>query len=634
MDTPEFLRSLERTELLRFATAGSVDDGKSTLIGRLLLGTGSVFRDQIAAVERASLSLNRETTDLAMFTDGLKAEREQGITIDVAYRQFRTAARRFIIADTPGHEQYTRNMVTGASTASVAVLLLDARLGVLPQSRRHAFIASLLEIPRVIVLVNKMDLVDYSQSVFEAVREEYSDFCRRLDVKDISYIPISALHGDNVVETSARTPWYQGLPLLGHLERVYAGSDANLIDLRLPVQLVLRPNAHFRGYAGKVASGVVRVGDKVMALPSGGVSSVTRILVGDREVEFAFPPQSVAVCLADELDVGRGHMLVHPANVPLVAGDLEAMLVWMGDQPLAVGKSYLIGHTTRMVRGYVSRIRYRVEPEDLHRRPAEELALNEIGRVDVELRQPLIYDEFRRNRSTGSFIVVDPISNATVGAGMIIERSKHTHSLPDTRGHAAPTSEPDRQPEGTAVDARRRLLGQRPVTLWLTGLSGAGKSSIADALEKRLLERGRLAYVLDGDRVRQGLNSDLGFTAADRSENIRRVAELAKMFADAGLIVITAFISPFRADRHRAREIVGRERFVEVFVDAPLEVCESRDVKGLYRKARANETREFTGISSPYEPPESPEIHVRTDRLTVDEAVDAILSWLEQKLPV
>ena len=631
MDIAEFLRDLERTELLRFATAGSVDDGKSTLIGRLLLATRSIFSDQIAAVERASLNLNREETDLAMFTDGLKAEREQGITIDVAFRQFRTGSRRFIIADAPGHEQYTRNMVTGASTASLAVILLDARLGVLPQSRRHAFIASLLGIPRVLVLVNKMDLVDYSQSVFENVRQQYEDFCRRLDVKDISYIPVSALRGDNVVEKSPRTPWYQGLPFLSHLERVYAGSDTNLIDLRFPVQLVLRPNADFRGYAGKVVSGVVRVGEKVMALPSGGVSSVTRILVGTRGVDYAFPPQSVVVCLADELDVSRGHVFVHPANLPLVESDLEAMLVWMGDQPLSVGKSYLIGHTTRMVRGHISGVHYRVEPDDLHRRPADTLALNEIGRVDLGLQQPLIYDEYRRNRSTGSFIVIDPLTNATVGAGMIIERSKHVGSLLKKLRRVTPEFEPALPQSRVAPEDRSRLLNPRPLAIWLTGLSGAGKSSIAYALEKRLLTEGRLAYVLDGDSIRHSLNTDLGYSAVDRSENIRRAAELTRLFVDAGLIVITAFISPFREDRLRARGIVGSENFVEVFVDAPLEVCESRDVKGLYRKARANELSEVTGISSPYEPPESPEIHVRTDQMTIDETIEVILDSLKGK---
>jgi bifunctional enzyme CysN/CysC len=632
MDIADFLRDLDRTELLRFATAGSVDDGKSTLIGRLLLATRSVFRDQIASVESASLNLNREETDLAMFTDGLKAEREQAITIDVAYRQFRTGSRRFIIADAPGHEQYTRNMVTGASTASLAVILLDARLGVVRQSRRHAFIASLLGIPRVLVLVNKMDLVDYSQSVFEEVQQQYEDFCRRLDVKDISYIPISALRGDNVVGRSPRTPWYQGLPFLSHLERVYAGSDTNLIDLRFPVQLVLRPNAGFRGYAGKVASGVVRVGEKVMALPSGSVSSVTRILVGSREVGYAFPPQSVVLCLADEIDVSRGHVFVHPANLPLVESDLEAMLVWMGDQPLSVGKSYLIKHTTRMVRGHISSIHYRVEPDDLHRRPADTLALNEIGRVDLSLQQPLIYDEYRRNRSTGSLIIIDPLTNATVGAGMIIERSRRASSLLKKLRRAAPTLEAALPQSRVAPEDRSRLLNQRPLAIWLTGLSGAGKSSIAYALEKRLLTEGRLAYVRDGDNVRHGLNTDLGYSAADRSENIRRAAELTRLFVDAGLIVITAFISPFREDRLRARGIVGSENFVEVFVDAPLEVCESRDVKGLYQKARANELSEVTGISSPYEPPEAPEVHVRTDQLTIDETIEVILGSLEEML--
>lgn len=630
MDIQELIERYQDCGLLRFTTAGSVDDGKSTLIGQLLLETHSVYLDQLTSVRQASVKLNREETDLAMFTDGLKAEREQGITIDVAYRQFFTPRRRFIIADTPGHEQYTRNMATGASTAVLAVVLIDARLGLLAQSRRHLFISSLLGIPRIVVAVNKMDLVEYREDVYREIVRACEDFSARLDLQDLSYIPVSALRGDNVFSKSIRMPWYEGLPLLAHLEQSYTGGDHNLIDFRFPVQLVLRPHQKFRGYAGKISSGVVRSGDRVQVLPSGESCQVTRILRGDEELSYAFAPMSITLCLDREIDLSRGDMVVHPANLPKTGRNLEAMLVWMNQEPMETGKTYLFKHTTQTVRGMIAGLHYRVEPEDLRRRPAANLALNEIGRVDIHLQKALYYDEYSRNRVTGAFVVIDPVNHATLGAGMIIDRSSRLGTA-DRKQDRSPKSENIvEQSSQAGADARQRVLGHRSVVMWFSGLSGAGKSTIAYGVEKKLIESGHAAFVLDGDNIRFGLNRDLGFTAADRSENIRRVAEVAKLMADAGLLVLTSFISPFRDDRNLAREIIGPGRFVEVFVDAPLAVCEARDVKGLYQKARNGRIPEFTGVSSPYEPPLEPELHIRTAGCTVEQAMDDVLAYLRE----
>ena len=620
----DLLSRLEETDLLRFTTAGSVDDGKSTLIGRLLHDSRAVYEDHLASLDRDSRSAGREHIDFAFLTDGLKAEREQGITIDVAYRHFSTPKRRFIIADTPGHEQYTRNMVTGASTANLAVILLDVRNGVTTQSRRHAFIASLLGIPHVTVAVNKMDLVDWSQDAFESIRSEYAEFCTKLPIRDLEFIPISALKGDNVVQRSANMPWYEGPTLLAHLETVHVGSDQNLIDLRFPVQYVLRPHGGFRGYAGTVASGVVRVGEEVVLIPPGRATKVTRIINGFQDADHAFPPQSVTVCVEDELDIARGDMLAHPANVPWVARDIEAMLVWMHEEPMRLDRQYLVKHTTSTVRGRFTNLVYRIDPDTLHRQEADTLTLNEIGRVSMYLFRPILCDKYARNRWTGSFIVIDPISNFTVGAGLIIDRA-HPYAAPAVERHIT------RHPGHVTVRDRELALGHRPVTVWLTGLSASGKSTIAYALEKKLVEEGRACYVLDGDNIRHGLNRDLGFSAADRSENIRRVAEVARLMNEAGLIVITSFISPFRADREKAREIIGDDRFIEVFVDTPIDICELRDPKGLYAKARAGEIAEFTGISSPYEPPESPDLRLEAGVRSVDECVGSIEQLLKRK---
>ncbi len=631
MSIEQLLAQAREADLLRFTTAGSVDDGKSTMIGRLLHDAKSIYEDHLAGLHRDSIKAGRDAIDYALLTDGLRAEREQGITIDVAYRHFSTPRRRFIIADTPGHEQYTRNMVTGASTANLAVILIDARNGVLTQSRRHGFIASLLGIPHLVVAVNKMDLVGYDQSVYDSIVQEYAAFSTKLAPKDLSFIPMSALRGDNVVERSGNMPWFDGAPLLAHLETVHIGSDQNLIDFRFPVQFVLRPHGGFRGFCGTVASGVARVGDEVIVLSSGRTTRVARVLVNGEDVEYAFAPQAATVCLADEVDIGRGDMLAHPANLPWVAHELEALLIWMHDSPLDPCKHYMIKHTTQTVRGRLSELSYRIDPNTLHREQVETLSLNDIGRVTLQLFKPIFCDEYARNRQTGSFVVIDPRTNFTVGAGMIIDRS-HRYDV------VRPGAE-DRPEERNIVrhlglvesHERARVLGQQPVTLWLTGLSGAGKSTLAYALEKRLMQEGHACFVLDGDNVRHGLNRDLGFSADARAENIRRVAEVSRLFNEAGLIAITSFISPYRRDRQSAREIIGAGRFLEVFVDAPLAVCEARDPKGLYRKARAGEIEEFTGISSPYEPPEAPELRVDAAESNIEQMVEAVLALLESE---
>jgi bifunctional enzyme CysN/CysC len=622
----QLLKRNEDADLLRFSTAGSVDDGKSTLIGRLLHDSKSIYEDHLAAVKKDSRKLNREGVDYALLTDGLKAEREQGITIDVAYRYFSTPRRRFIIADTPGHEQYTRNMATGASTADLAIILIDARLGVLVQSRRHGFIASLLGIPHVIVAVNKMDLVDYSEEVYRRIAAEYTDFAAKLQIPDMTFLPISALHGDNVVRRSRKMKWYDGTSLLNHLENVQIAGDRNLIDFRFPVQYVNRPNLDFRGYCGTLASGIVRQGDEVMALPSGRVTRVKSIVTYDGELEYAFAPQSVTLCLQDELDISRGDMLVHPRNMPRMDRHAEAMLVWMNAARFAPNRPYYIKHLTGTLRASFPKLHYRINPNTLHREETENLALNEIGRVTVEFFRPVPFDPYARNRQTGSFIVIDPLTNATLGAGMIIDRAPG-------RATSSDVASQNIRPELSLVGAedRHRLLGQQPATIWLTGLSGAGKSTLARNLEKKLADAGHACFVLDGDNLRHGLNRDLGFSPSERRENIRRVAEVAKLMNDAGLIVITSFISPYREDRENARSIIGAERFLEVFLDASVEVCEQRDVKGLYQKARAGQLDGFTGVTSPYETPENPELRIPTGERSVAESLAEILGLLAKR---
>ena len=622
MDAEAVIKRSLQADLVRLVTAGSVDDGKSTLIGRLLYDANGIFEDQKRALRRRG---GTGEADLALVTDGLRAEREQGITIDVAYRYFTTARRRFVIADVPGHEQYTRNMVTGASNADVAVILVDAASGVVTQTKRHGFIASLLGISHIVVVVNKMDLVGYSREAFERVKGDFGEFAAKLGVRDLSYIPVSALRGDNVVRKSRRMKWYDGPALLTHLETLYIAGDTNLIDLRFPVQLVTRGDGGFRGYAGQVASGVVRAGDEVVALPSGRRSRVLGITTAGGESGYAFAPQAASICLEDDIDLGRGDMLVHPANLPRLTQEVEAIVVWMDDRPLEIGRRYIVKHTTNAVGAEFASVSYKIDPDELHRRPAAGLALNEVGRTLMRLRRPIMCDEYSRNRRTGSFIIIDPESNNTAGAGMIIERSRHKGAQPRQSARG------ERVRGGAGDERRKALLRQEGVTLWLTGLSGSGKSAIARAVEERLVGEGHVAYVLDGDSVRLGLNSDLGFSPDDRRENIRRAAEVARLFNDAGLIAITSFISPYAADRAAARRAIGEGRFIEVFVDAPIETCESRDAKGLYKKARSGEIPDFTGVSAPYEAPEGPDIHLHTDRAGVAECVEEIMRFVRSK---
>jgi bifunctional enzyme CysN/CysC len=608
---------LGRKELLRLATAGSVDDGKSTLIGRLLYDSKSIFTDQMESIERTSAERGDEYANLALLTDGLRAEREQGITIDVAYRYFATPRRKFIVADTPGHVQYTRNMVTGASTADLAIVLIDARKGVLEQTRRHAFLSSLLGIPHLTLAVNKMDLVDFSQERFDEIRAEFASFASKLNVTDLTFVPVSALLGDNIVERSTNMPWYQGSPLLHHLEEVHIASDRNLIDARLPVQYVIRPQradgSDHRSYAGSVAGGVFRPGDDVVVLPGGFTSQIAEIWgPGGTPVAEAFPPMAVSVSLTDEIDITRGEMIARPNNRPWVGRDVDAMVCWFSEATtLSEGNRYVIASTTSQTRAQVTAVDYRLDVNTLHRdEAADALSLNEIGRVTLHAQQPLMFDAYRRNRDTGSFILVDETTNQTVGAGMITGPVNHGATIV---WHGSKVSRDQRPYTGA--------------TIWLTGLSGSGKSSLAVELERRLVAAGRPAYLMDGDNLRHGLNSDLGFGDADRRENIRRTGEVAALFADSGAIAIVSLISPFAAERRRARDIHDASglTFHEVFVDTPLEECERRDPKGLYARARRGEVTNFTGIDSPYERPEHADLVVTPADGTPGDVAEAII---------
>ncbi len=611
--------------LLRLATAGSVDDGKSTLIGRLFLESKCMLDDQLEAVRRASLGRGDAELDLALFTDGLKAEREQRITIDVAYRYFATPRRRFIIADCPGHVQYTRNMVTGASTAEAALILVDARHGLTTQSRRHAFLAALLQIPHLVVAVNKMDLVDFRESVFGEVVAAFEAFATRLSVQSLTFLPISALHGDNVVEPSPRMPWYRGSTLLHHLETVNQGASRNLIDFRLPVQTVLRPHQDFRGFAGRVASGRVAVGDEVVVLPSGAGSLVRGLAILGREVQEAFAGDSVVLTLTDEVDVSRGDLIVRRRNLPLQSSQLDAMVCWLHETPLNPRQGYLLQHSTRLVPARVSEVNYRIDVDTMHRVRSDVLGLNDIGRLQLTTAQPLHFDSYRGNREMGSFILVDPATNDTVAAGML---RGATHQLPQEKPARATNVVLSTSLISHAErEARNR---HRASIVWFTGLSGSGKSSLAKALERRLFERGCQVTLLDGDNLRHGLNSDLGFSAAERQENIRRAAEVARLAYEAGQIVLCSFISPFARDRAFARSLVPAGRFFEVFVHCPLEVCRERDVKGLYAKAERGEIPEFTGISSPYEMPTRPELLLDSSGVDLNGCVEQVLAMLAE----
>ncbi len=614
-------------DLLRFTTAGSVDDGKSTLIGRLLLDSKAILEDTWAAMARASHQRGDPYPDLALLTDGLRAEREQGITIDVAYRYFATARRKFIIADTPGHIQYTRNMVTGASTAELAIVLIDARNGVVTQSKRHGFLASLLQIPHILVAVNKMDLVDYSQPVFQAIVDEYRAFASKLTVQDITYIPISALCGDNVVDKGGAMPWYDGPTLLHHLENVTVGSSRNLVDFRFPVQMALRPHQNFRGFAGQIASGSIAQGEDVVVLPSGKASRVRAITTYEGELDEAAAGDAVVISLEDELDVSRGDMIVRRNNLPQTATQFECILCWMSEEPLNLKGSYIVQHTTRQVRAFIAELNYRIDVDTLHRETAHTLHLNDIGRVRLTTTQPLFYDPYQINRATGGFILIDPFTNNTVAAGMIRRQAQDLDDLV--------RSEPERRKssnvvwEGSALTRamREERNGHKGAVLWFTGLSGAGKSTVARLLERRLYAAGVQTFYLDGDNVRHGLNGDLGFSVADRRENIRRVGEVAKLAFEHGSIVLCTFISPFAADRDFARTLIPAAQFLEIYVKCDLEVVKRRDPKGLYARALRGEIAEFTGVSSPYEEPVNAELVVETDVRSAEEIVEGI--WEE-----
>ncbi len=627
----EYLAQHERKELLRFITCGSVDDGKSTLIGRLFYESKMIYEDQLAAIAKDSSRYGTTggEVDLALFTDGLEDERQQGITIDVAYRYFSTDRRKFIIADTPGHEQYTRNMATGASTADLAIILVDARHGVLTQTKRHSFIVSLLGIRHIVVAVNKMDIVGYDEKVFDRIKADYVDFASRLDLPDVHFMPISALKGDNVVTHSPNMPWYSGSPLMPLLETVYIGSDRNMEDFRFPVQYVLRPNLDFRGFSGTIASGIIRKGDEIVSLPSRKKSRVKSIVTFDGELEEAFAPQSVTLTLEDEIDSSRGDMLVRPGNAPKVDHKFEAMLVWMTDEPLVPGRQYLFKQTTKVVPGAVSTIRYRVDVNTLHRQPAPSLALNEIGRCAITLSAPICFDAYRRNRATGGFIMIDRLTNGTVAAGMILDREPEDGSA-DHWGDASADGLQGSASEVTA-DEREARYGQKPVTLLITGLAGSGKTTIARAVERRLFDMGRAVVVLDGQNMRLGISRDLGFSAAERSENLRRSVEVARIFNDAGILCLASFVAPDESVRQKAAERIGRDRFLVVHAAAPLEVCRQRDRDGNYRRADAGEIANFPGVSAPYEPPTKPDLVLPTHEWTVGRCVEAIVDLLESR---
>lgn len=619
-------------DILRFSTAGSVDDGKSTLIGRLLYDSKAIFEDQLQAIEQASTARGDAAVELALLTDGLRAEREQGITIDVAYRYVTTPKRKFIIADTPGHIQYTRNMVTGASTTELAIVLVDARKGVLTQSKRHTFIASLLQIPHLVVAVNKMDLVGYSEDVYKQIVADYNAFVGRLNVRDVVYIPISALHGDNVVRQSDTMPWYDGTTLLHHLETVNIGANRNSIDFRLPVQYVIRPHQNFRGFAGQIVSGRVAIGDEVVSLPTGLRSQVSAIWRGEENCERASVGDSVVLTLSDEIDISRGDMLVRVRNLPHKSNQIDATLCWVNEEPMDPRGSFWLQHSTRQVRAFLQDLNYRINVDTMHREAADILHLNEIGRVQITTTQPLFFDSYQINRATGSFILIDPHTNNTVAAGMIRDRARRVSELVER----AEQQEGERQRsanvvwEQTAITLpmRETLNGHQAAVLWFTGLSGSGKSTISQTLEQRLYGLGVRTFSLDGDNVRHGLNGDLGFSPQERMENIRRVAEVAKLAFEHGNIVLCTFISPYAADRAAARSLVPEGRFWEVYVKCDLSVCQQRDPKGLYARALQGEIPNFTGVTAPYEEPQQPEIVVETDLHTADALSVKILQEL------
>ncbi len=614
-----YLKSQEEKSLLRFITCGSVDDGKSTLIGRLLWDSKLIFEDQLAALESDSRKVGTQGGEInfALLLDGLQAEREQGITIDVAYRFFSTDKRKFIVADTPGHEQYTRNMATGASTADVAVILIDARKGILTQTRRHRFITSLLGIKHVVLAVNKMDLIDYDQDKFDTIVADYKEFAKDLGYSSITPIPLSALRGDNMIEASPNTPWYDGPTLLAHLETVQVEQDAIEKPFRLPVQWVNRPNLDFRGFSGTIASGIIKPGDAIAVTASGQTSKVREIVTFDGNLDQAFAGQAVTLTLEDEIDISRGDVLARPDERPEFADQFEARIIWMHEDHLLPGRPYIIKMGAQVTNAQISDLKYKVNVNTLEHIAGKTLELNEVGIANIATDKALAFDPYDDNRHSGRFIIIDRYSNATVGGGMV------NHSL--RRATNVKWQEMDINKQ-----ARAYQKGQKSAVLWFTGLSGAGKSTIANLVEKKLHAMGKHTYTLDGDNVRHGLNKDLGFTDADRVENIRRVGETAKLFVDAGIITLVSFISPFKSERQFARNLLEDGEFIEVFIDTPIEVCEQRDVKGLYKKAREGKIANFTGIDSPYEAPENAEITVNTSDQTAEQAAEIIVAKLEE----
>ena len=617
-DIDAYLEAHQHKTMLRFITCGSVDDGKSTLIGRLLYDSKMIFEDQLAALEADSQKLGTQgqKIDFALLVDGLAAEREQGITIDVAYRFFATEKRKFIVADTPGHEQYTRNMVTGASTADLAIILIDARKGILTQTRRHSYLAHLIGIKKIVLAINKMDLVDYDQTRFDEICAAYNDFASSIGIEAFTAIPISGLAGDNITDSSSRTPWYDGPSLLSHLENVEL--DQTLAadkPFRMPVQWVNRPNLDFRGFSGQIASGTIAQGDMVRVVPSGKTTKIARIVTMDGDLPMAVAGQSVTLTFDDEIDCSRGDVIAIADAPPMVADQFESTLVWMDETALLPGRNYIMKIGTQTVEASVQSLKYQINVNNTEHLAVKTLALNDIGVVEIGTTRPIVFEAYGDNRDLGGFILIDKMSHATIAAGMLhfsLRRAQNVHWQ---------ASDIDRQ-------AHAAQKNQKPRVLWFTGLSGSGKSTIANALEKRLYQDGQHSFLLDGDNVRHGLNKDLGFTDAARVENIRRVGEVAKLMTDAGLIVLTAFISPFQAEREMVRKMLPEGEFIEVFVDTPLAVAEQRDVKGLYKKARAGELKNFTGIDSPYEAPSAPEIHIDTHTTSVEQAVEDIIDWL------
>ena len=619
-DIDAYLKAHENKSLLRFITCGSVDDGKSTLIGRLLYESKMIFEDQLTALEQDSKKVGTqgENIDFALLVDGLAAEREQGITIDVAYRFFATEHRKFIVADTPGHEQYTRNMATGASTADLAVLLIDARQGVLTQTKRHAFIASQLGVRYIVLAVNKMDLVDYSENVFNEIVEDFKAFAAQLDIPNLHAIPVSALVGDNIVDGSRFMPWYEGPSLLGYLEGVDVEAEETSLPFRMPVQWVNRPDLDFRGYAGRIAGGIIRPGDDIRVLPSGKQSKIARIVTMDSDLDEAVSGQSVTLTLTDEIDISRGDVIATSETPPEISDQFDTTIIWLSEEPMLPGRSYRMKTSSRLVSATVNAPKHKTDVNTLQKLPAKTLQLNEIGNCTLAVDRPIAFDSYAENRQTGSFILIDRMTNNTVGMGMInfpLRRAANIHwqNLDINK----------------AANAEQK--GQNPAVLWFTGLSGSGKSTIANEVQRRLYATGRHSFILDGDNVRHGLNRDLGFTDADRVENIRRVAEVSKLMVEAGLITLVSFISPFRAERELARNLMEEGEFIEIFVNTPLSVAETRDPKGLYKKARAGNLKNFTGIDSPYEAPENPEIEINTAEMSVEDAAERVINGLIER---